>query len=150
MWTIQTTGTDGKLTMKIKPVKISAKQYSGNLSVLFSWQGNIRVFCRVRPLLGDECAHGEEIHHLNFPDDDGKILEMDKVADVSLNEVGPSLFLKHGGIWCLIKAVGLFSLGPHNVSTIVLCVHAVDVMHPITLKSQSTTQLLSQASQVIR
>lgn len=54
-------------------------------------KGNIRVFCRVRPLLGDEAAHGETIQHLLFPDDDQKVLEMEKLADGGLNEtVGAS------------------------------------------------------------
>lgn len=50
-------------------------------------KGNIRVFCRVRPLLGDECLYNNsDIQHMNFPDPDHKILELDKCGDVSMNE----------------------------------------------------------------
>ena len=38
-------------------------------------------------MLGDEAAHGETIQHLVFPDDDQKVLEMEKLADGGLNEV---------------------------------------------------------------
>ena len=51
-------------------------------------QGNIRVFCRVRPLVGDELYGSDgEIHHMNFPDEDQKILELEKMGDISLSEV---------------------------------------------------------------
>ena len=54
----------------------------------FLKQGNIRVFCRVRPLLGDELlGNNGEIHHMNFPDEEEKILELERLADVSLSEV---------------------------------------------------------------
>ncbi|XP_055957955.1 kinesin-like protein KIFC1 [Patella vulgata] len=50
-------------------------------------KGNIRVFCRVRPLLGKETIGNDGIiTHMNFPDTDGKILEMDKIGDANLNE----------------------------------------------------------------
>ncbi|KAK6190079.1 hypothetical protein SNE40_002016 [Patella caerulea] len=50
-------------------------------------KGNIRVFCRVRPLLGKETIGNDGIiTHMNFPDTDGKILEMDKIGDATLNE----------------------------------------------------------------
>ncbi|XP_072172005.1 carboxy-terminal kinesin 2-like [Diadema setosum] len=49
-------------------------------------KGNIRVFCRVRPLLGNECVDGSDITHIHFPDVDGKTLVVDKLSDVSLNE----------------------------------------------------------------
>ncbi|KAL4236725.1 Kinesin-like protein kifc1 [Mactra antiquata] len=50
-------------------------------------KGNIRVFCRVRPLIGDELYGNDgEIQHMNFPDEDQKVLELEKLADVSLSE----------------------------------------------------------------
>ncbi|KAK6986889.1 carboxy-terminal kinesin 2-like isoform X2 [Biomphalaria glabrata] len=50
-------------------------------------KGNIRVFCRVRPLLGEEqLGNNGIINHINFPDMDSKIIELDKLADVSVNE----------------------------------------------------------------
>lgn len=41
-------------------------------------QGNIRVFCRVRPLLGEELEKNgsDHIHHISFTDE--KSLEMIK------------------------------------------------------------------------
>ena len=62
--------------------------YDQNVCVYFG-QGNIRVFCRVRPLLGDECLGNDGIiSHMEFPDQDQKILEVQKVSgDVTLNEV---------------------------------------------------------------
>ena len=55
--------------------------------LLSFFKGNIRVFCRVRPLLGEEelCRGGIP---MNFPGLDHKILELDKLADISVNEVG--------------------------------------------------------------
>lgn len=51
-------------------------------------QGNIRVFCRVRPLLGEELAHSDGvIHHMNFPDLDGRVMELDRLTEMSMNEV---------------------------------------------------------------
>ncbi|GFS21501.1 kinesin-like protein [Elysia marginata] len=50
-------------------------------------KGNIRVFCRVRPLLGEEeLLKGGIISHMNFPDQDSKVLELDKLPDISMNE----------------------------------------------------------------
>ncbi|BFZ10060.1 hypothetical protein BsWGS_13099 [Bradybaena similaris] len=50
-------------------------------------KGNIRVFCRVRPLLAEEqFGNGGVISHMNFPDMDLKILELDKLSDISVNE----------------------------------------------------------------
>ncbi|CAG5121553.1 unnamed protein product, partial [Candidula unifasciata] len=50
-------------------------------------KGNIRVFCRVRPLLAEEqFGNGGVISHMNFPDMDMKILELDKLSDISVNE----------------------------------------------------------------
>jgi hypothetical protein len=52
-------------------------------------QGNIRVFCRVRPLLREErLSTGGVINHINFPDADGRIIELDRMAEMSMNEVG--------------------------------------------------------------
>ncbi|XP_033751751.1 carboxy-terminal kinesin 2-like [Pecten maximus] len=50
-------------------------------------KGNIRVFCRVRPLIGDEClGNNGEVQHMNFPDMDQKVLELEKIGDMSMNE----------------------------------------------------------------
>lgn len=59
------------------------------------WQGNIRVFCRVRPLLGEELLGSDgTINHMAFPDSDSKILELEKMSDAGLNEVNiPGFFL---------------------------------------------------------
>ena len=49
-------------------------------------QGNIRVFCRVRPLLGEELVASDGvIHHISFSD--GKIIELDRLTEMSMNEV---------------------------------------------------------------
>jgi hypothetical protein len=54
-----------------------------------SIQGNIRVFCRVRPLLGEERLSTDGvINHINFPDAEGKVIELDRMAEMSMNEVG--------------------------------------------------------------
>ncbi|XP_038047913.1 carboxy-terminal kinesin 2-like isoform X2 [Patiria miniata] len=46
-------------------------------------KGNIRVFCRVRPLLPDEASSGDEIGHINFAGTDNKSIEL---TNVDLNE----------------------------------------------------------------
>lgn len=58
------------------------------------WQGNIRVFCRVRPLLGEELLGSDgTINHMAFPDADSKLLELEKMSDAGLNEVNiPDFF----------------------------------------------------------
>ncbi|XP_045175313.2 carboxy-terminal kinesin 2-like isoform X2 [Mercenaria mercenaria] len=49
-------------------------------------KGNIRVFCRVRPLIGEELLGNDgEIQHMNFPEEQ-KTLELERLADVSLSE----------------------------------------------------------------
>ena len=54
---------------------------------LFLLKGNIRVFCRVRPLLGEECLGNDGIiSHIGFLEDT-KTLELEKLADQSVNEV---------------------------------------------------------------
>lgn len=51
-------------------------------------QGNIRVFGRVRPLVGDEMVgNGGEISHIHFPDDDHCTMELERLADANPNEV---------------------------------------------------------------
>ena len=46
------------------------------------------MFSRVRPLIGDETVgNGGEISHIHFPDDDHCTLELERLADVSPNEV---------------------------------------------------------------
>lgn len=50
-------------------------------------KGNIRVFCRVRPLLGEELLGSDgTINHMAFPDADSKMLELEKMSDAGLNE----------------------------------------------------------------
>ncbi|XP_025078886.1 carboxy-terminal kinesin 2-like [Pomacea canaliculata] len=58
---------------------------------------NIRVFCRVRPLLAKEmcCTHGV-IHHMNFPDPEGRVLELDMMSKMARNEI-TSLASDHEG-----------------------------------------------------
>ncbi|KAH9525270.1 hypothetical protein Btru_000903 [Bulinus truncatus] len=56
-------------------------------NIIQELKGNIRVFCRVRPLLGDEqLGNNGLISHINFPDFDGKVIELDKLGEVSVNE----------------------------------------------------------------
>ncbi|XP_037087927.1 carboxy-terminal kinesin 2-like [Pollicipes pollicipes] len=53
-------------------------------------KGNIRVFCRVRPLLGDEvAAAGGEIQHIQFTDE--RSLELGKAGAASANGAGAGL-----------------------------------------------------------
>ena len=69
-------------------VRHRTKQWAAVKYWLSTFQGNIRVFCRVRPLLGDEAtASGGQIEHIHFPDDD-KALELVKLSDAAMNEVG--------------------------------------------------------------
>ena len=42
-------------------------------------KGNIRVFCRMRPLLGEEKDHGEDIKHVNITSE--KNMELMKNVD---------------------------------------------------------------------
>lgn len=50
-------------------------------------KGNIRVFCRVRPLIGEELLGNDgEIQHMNFPDEEQKTLELERLAECSLSE----------------------------------------------------------------
>lgn len=59
--------------------------------ILFNgiFQGNIRVFGRVRPLLGEEMVGCESNMppHIGFPHNDNRIIEIEKVNPVSPNEV---------------------------------------------------------------
>lgn len=58
-------------------------------------KGNIRVFCRVRPLLGEETLGNDGIiPHMNFPDPEQKTLELEKNGDATLNE---SSLTRRGG-----------------------------------------------------
>lgn len=52
------------------------------------------MFCRVRPLLGEELLGSDgTINHMAFPDSDSKILELEKMSDAGLNEVNiPGFF----------------------------------------------------------
>jgi len=56
-------------------------------NTILELKGNIRVFIRVRPLLGSELVGSNGvISHIQFPDDDHKKLELEKLADISPNE----------------------------------------------------------------
>lgn len=74
---------------------MSALNFNG-FSCISACQGNIRVFCRVRPLLGEELAgvpgDDPDPQHIVFGHD-GKSLELEKLSDVSANEVSCTLFL---------------------------------------------------------
>ncbi|XP_013392997.1 carboxy-terminal kinesin 2 [Lingula anatina] len=63
-------------------------------------KGNIRVFCRVRPLLVDETLGTDGvIPHINFPDTkEQKMLEIEKVGDAALNE--STVSARRGGNNC--------------------------------------------------
>lgn len=52
-------------------------------------KGNIRVFCRVRPLLGEETANGKEITHIMF--DGEKNLELIKKEDNPVASIAQGL-----------------------------------------------------------
>ncbi|XP_014670722.1 PREDICTED: carboxy-terminal kinesin 2-like isoform X1 [Priapulus caudatus] len=62
-------------------------------------KGNIRVICRVRPLLPFENSNGEdsEIHHINFPRGDATKLELEKLIDGNPNESTMSTASTRGG-----------------------------------------------------
>ena len=48
----------------------------------------------MRPLLGEELVHSDGvIHHMNFPDPDGKVMELDRLTEMSMNEVCSHLTL---------------------------------------------------------
>jgi len=53
-------------------------------NVIQELKGNIRVFCRLRPLLGEEKAHGDTIRHVNIQGE--KSLELIKTVDDASNE----------------------------------------------------------------
>lgn len=55
-------------------------------NIIQELKGNIRVFCRVRPLLNDELSAGNaEIRNIEFPDKSGdkKVIELKKVGEAS-------------------------------------------------------------------
>ncbi|CAI9726003.1 carboxy-terminal kinesin 2-like isoform X1 [Octopus vulgaris] len=56
-------------------------------NTILELKGNIRVFCRVRPLLTDEINSGQGvISHINFPDVDGKTVELESACSNTHNE----------------------------------------------------------------
>ncbi len=59
----------------------------------FLLQGNIRVFCRVRPLIGEEMLghQTESPDHMTFSEEDPKILHLEKGAETGANDVSSSL-----------------------------------------------------------
>ena len=52
-------------------------------------QGNIRVFCRVRPFIPSEleAASDAAAYHMQFTDDDNKVIELDNLTSQKLNDV---------------------------------------------------------------
>ncbi|KAL8593766.1 hypothetical protein ACOMHN_059259 [Nucella lapillus] len=85
--------TIGENQKKIRGYETVRRQLHNTIQEL---KGNIRVFCRVRPLLGEEVTNSDGvIHHLNFPDPDNKVLEMDRLTEMSMNE--STLFNKTRG-----------------------------------------------------
>ena len=52
-------------------------------------KGNIRVFCRVRPLVGDEQQAGTEVRHISIQEDGG--LELYKTKDASASSIAGGL-----------------------------------------------------------
>lgn len=55
------------------------------LNSILELKGNIRVFCRVRPFVGDELlGNDDEIPHMHFPDSES--LELEKLAEINANE----------------------------------------------------------------
>ncbi|KAI5817185.1 P-loop containing nucleoside triphosphate hydrolase protein [Pyronema omphalodes] len=55
-------------------------------------KGNIRVFCRVRPTLGDEAAHAAEIR---FPNSDGESTEIEFVGAADKSALGKETVKTH-------------------------------------------------------
>ena len=54
------------------------------------------MFCRVRPLLGDETLGNDGIiQHMNFPDPEQQTLELEKSGDATLNEVKLHVHVYH-------------------------------------------------------
>ena len=54
------------------------------------------MFCRVRPLLGEETLGNDGIiPHMNFPDPEQKTLELEKNGDATLNEVRTHVHVYH-------------------------------------------------------
>ncbi|GAB1604435.1 carboxy-terminal kinesin 2-like [Argonauta hians] len=55
-------------------------------------KGNIRVFCRVRPLLPEEIKNGyKSLNHIKFPDIDNKMVALDSLSSGSQNSQNASL-----------------------------------------------------------
>ncbi|KAI0232347.1 hypothetical protein LSAT2_017315 [Lamellibrachia satsuma] len=72
-----------EMTMKMREHEASRRKLHNTIQEL---KGNIRVFCRVRPLLGDEISNNEDattITHMTFPDEDGKVVELEKLNDAN-------------------------------------------------------------------
>ena len=75
------------------------------------------MFCRVRPLVGEELYGSDgEIQHMNFPDEDQKVLELEKLGDVSLSEVSKHYYpTKNRSVFVIIKILticALYASGP--------------------------------------
>ena len=63
--------------------------------MLLVFQGNIRVFCRVRPLLGEEMLghQTESPDHMTFSEEDPKTLQLEKGAETGGNDVSSFFYL---------------------------------------------------------
>jgi kinesin family protein C1 len=58
-------------------------------NMMLELKGNIRVFCRLRPLVGDEKQAGAEVGHISIQDDGG--LELYKTKDATASSIAGGL-----------------------------------------------------------
>ncbi|XP_074654026.1 carboxy-terminal kinesin 2-like isoform X1 [Tubulanus polymorphus] len=95
------TSSDKQKAETIEKQKIQILEHETNRRKLHNTiqelRGNIRVFCRVRPLIGEELKITDGvISHMNFPDqEDNKVLEMERLDAKDLNETTMSSKKKH-------------------------------------------------------
>lgn len=69
------------LEVKIQDNEMTRRKMHNEIQEL---KGNIRVFCRVRPLLDAEKHFGME--HITFPDSDHHTIELTRATNISFNE----------------------------------------------------------------